>query len=302
MNDDQQFENRLRKALESMADAAPEPHPYPDHLLISDSDEPAIPRSDYGPNRPLAIAAVFLAVSIGVGLWAARTNTDQITADSGVTVQHELVRYSQSFDLTCPEGEPEFTGEFNTMEIESWGSQDLGLWRQVVRYPDGTQREMIATDNPWAPTVLYTGGTAKGLEIACPGLGTIHHEPNKHLWFSLNPMAEPPPLNGWGAPLTPWQSDLTELIDDASTGPNGQIVQRWRHVRGPGFASGADEVLGHLSQEWLVDPDSGQIVQIAASHSYESTGDVRWIASLVLLESTTVDAVIFNTNGLAPLP
>ena len=305
MNDDQQFENRLRKALESMADAAPEPHPFPDSLLISDSDEPAPHQpsaADHGLNRPLTVAAVFLAASIAAGVWASRTTNNQITADSGVTVQHELVRYSQSFDLTCPEGEPDITGEFNTMEIESWGSQDLGLWRQVVRYPDGTQREMIATDNPWAPADLYKGGTTKGREIACPGLGIIHHEPSKYLWFDLNPMAKPPTTTQPEESTNHIRFSLGELVDESAIGPDGQPVQRWRYAVDNDFVYAAGEAAFHQVYEWLIDPTTGHIVQQSSSSVYEGMGEIQWISELVARDTTTGGDELFNTDGLTLVP
>jgi len=303
--DDAELDERLRYAVVAMVANAPPPRPFPHspavghaHGLAEEGDQIVPNKSNRG--RLLLVGvALALAVAGGWAAWRVAARPGPVdTVGAGLVVSHEVVAYEQSFDLTCPGGEVNVTGLFDTMVFESWASQDLGRWRQVVRYPDGSQRSLVATQSPWYPVELFTSGELQGQQIGCPPQNNLLNEPGQGSWFSLNPMAEIPNIPGSPEPAVQSYSDLGRLVDSNAVGPDGRPAELWQAVVDGTYGSESGGGTIRQVDEWLVDPVDDRVLRRSHSQDYEGLGEVRWTARLISSEPATVDYGFFTPDGL----
>ncbi len=304
--DEAELDEQIRRSVKALVARASEPRPFPDRsdIIGAERDGQTTLHRPFGRRRAVSLAVAAAVVLLGGwGAWSAIAKPAPVdTIGEGLAVLHEIVSYEQSFDLTCPEGRPSVRGEFGSMVFESWGSQAQGRWRQVVRYPDGSERSLLATDSPWYPTDLYTAGEVKGQTVGCSDSDNLLSEPGQGGWFYLNPMSAPPTVPGSQESAVPSYSDLGELVDDAGVGPDGRTVELWRQVIDGTYSNASGSGTLQQVDEWLVDPATDQVVQRNFSQSYEGLGEIHWTARLDAFESATVDPNLFQPDGLTRQP
>lgn len=302
--DEVELDEQIRRSVDALVARAPEPRPFPAASGIADLQiaDAEVRYRSFGHRRTVLVAvAAAVALLGGWGIWSLTTKPAPIdTVGEGLVVLHEIVSYEQSFDLTCPSGQPSVTGQFNSMVFESWGSQAQGRWRQVVRYPDGSERSLLATDSPWYPTDVYTAGEVKGQTVGCSGSENLLSEQGG--LFYLNPMSDPPVIPDSQERMVLSYSDLGELVDEAAVGPDGQSVELWRQVVDGTYSNANGSGTLRQVDEWLVDPTNRQVVQRNFSQTYEGLGKIDWTARLDTFESTTIDPNLFQPDGLTRQP
>ena len=256
--------------------------------------------------RWTVIAVVALLPVVSVGAWlagrdpggtAVSTGGSSESAPSTVSVVHETVAYEQSYELDdvgCRSGE--VTGEFDEMVFESWGSEDLGRWRQTVTYADGRTRDLVLAGSPWYPSEVWEGGEMLGTLVRCPGYGIVLAEPGQGSPFWLNPLAVVPEVDGRS--VVPSYAEIGELVSTDGSGPGRQVVEVWRQVvEGFTDVNGEQRAISE-TREWLVDPEAGRVVQQSFDVVIEAVGSASWRAVLVERSDTTLDSTVFDTSGL----
>ena len=294
--DDNELDDRLQRVITGLASETRDPPSFPRGTTPHQAAE----RPGRGRVVLLAVAALLVGI-IGWITWEIASDQQLDTARPEVTVLHEVVVYEQSFDLDCPGG-VEVDGSFDSMVFESWGSQELGRWRQVVTYPDGSQRELLAEASPWYPSALYIAGEPQGQSIVC-SRDVLLAEPGQGSWFGLNPMATVPTIPGSTEPAVQSYEDLGELVDEDTTGPAGQPVELWQQVIEGSYTNNSGDNLRLTQvQEWLIDPSTDQIVARRFSQDYEGIGRIEWNAELTVFEQTTVTPETLDVDGLNPQP
>lgn len=308
MNHDE-LDQQIRIRVHDVTDGAPEPAPFPSAALqAARSGVDSQPISGRSPRLRLAAAAVLLIVAIAAGTWmtVGRADRMEVASDAGdsaqsVEVIHEVVRYSQSYELDCPDGPVERSGQFDEMTFETWGSNDLARWKQTITYPDGSSRTLLHTDNPWYPTDAFASGEPQGQTIGCGATGILLAEPSQGDIYTLNPLAPIPDALD-GMPRVPQYNDLGEQVPGDHIGPSGQPVELWRQSI-EGFRTVGTEQVGLLQvKEWLVDPTISLVVEESFEDALQGVGTTRWTATLETYRTETVDQSLFDSDGMERQP
>lgn len=306
MNSDD-VEQSIRRRIRNAIDAAPEPAPFPADRVGRERTQMSVSsRSNWHP-RAWLVAAVLVVIVVAVGgVWAAVGGTDQldVVSDSDDTdaaemieVELEVVSYTQTYELACPDGPPEQSGQFDAMTIETTASTEQQRWKQAVTYPDGSARTLLHIGSPWYPTAAFASGKPNGQTVGCPGSGVLLAEPSPSAVFMLNPLAAIPDGPD-GSPAVPQYDDLGELVPGDHRGPDGDPVELWRESIS-GFRSfGTEQVPLRQTTEWLIDPSTSRVVEQRFEQSFDGVGTISWTATLEGLRSETVDASELAQHGM----
>jgi hypothetical protein len=239
-------------------------------------------------------------------MWGALSGDDRVdvVSDSDNTGtaelangEREVVTYTQSYELDCPDGLLERSGQFDSLTIETRGSTDLQRWKQTVTYPDGSSRVLLHVGNPWYPTESFAAGEPRGQVVGCAASGVLLSEPSPTAVFMLNPLAATPERPG-GAPAVPQYDDLGERMPGNHVGPAGQPVELWRQSISGSRSFGAKQVPLEETTEWLVDPGTSRVVQQTFRQSYDGIGTIRWTATLETFTSEQLDMSDLSQDGM----
>lgn len=248
--------------------------------------------------RVLAIAAS-IAVLVGGAGWlaASRDNQTVMTGGGGGPVLYERVEFRITrADITCPgEALPGNTVSTEPIVFEAWGDTDGGVWKNVVTYPDGRTRQVVAVGSPWYPTKLYVSGTERALAVGCADslIGVRVAEPGQSGFFSLNPLAPIPDI-GLPFPAVIRYDTLSERQPDAVADSRHRPCTLWRED-GAGIEDG---FVVTQRTDWCVDESTGVVLEKTFDNTLETIGSAATTLTLVDNEARIPPPDFFSADGM----
>ena len=276
-----EFDERLRRLVRTIGEAAPPPPSVPDALQT--------PRRRVLWRGPLVAAAAFgLAILVlGVVRRFLSPGGDATGTTTGlVTVRHQVIDVTLVADLSCDQAVGAGT---STLRIETWADFPGGRFRQLATYQDGSVRDRIALGDPNYPTETYAIGQS-GLVVPVCGSDLLAYDPTAGpdvLFF--NPPTEPPNIPGY--------RELGTIVPGDYIDSTGRPALLYRQII-DGYAVHDDgtEIPLHQVTDWYVDPATGDVLERAFEQTEADRYDVRQIMVVTSDEVTEADPAMFATD------
>lgn len=287
----EQLADRIQKMVRAIGEASPEPPPFP-----SGQQTPA--RHSRIANRSTAVVALisFATVAAVASLAALllRGPEDQLMPASTapaqtVLVLHQVFEYRQTADLSCVGDVVSESGEFDSMTIELWSDREGRRFRQQITYPDGSTRDVIALGHPIYPREAYARGKPGGRTIGCGGFENLLYDPSDSIGvLTFNLPLEPVPLG---------YTELGAQVVGDHTDSEGRPSDLYEEVMEGSIGEG--EASRPLSQttSWYVNPDTGDVLEVAYRQTIDQVGTVSRTTTLVSQGEAVVAEALFDVDG-----
>jgi hypothetical protein len=295
---DTDLDDKIRHFLAIVVESAPASPPFPlqpslgavrttPNYVVHD-EQRARPRRRH---RWLLVAtAAVLLIAVGVMVWNHGSEDSLQPVGPTVTgenidVDHETWVYTQTSDLTCPDGTVS-SGEFSTATFEVWTDEEGGRVRHDVMYPDGSSRSILqAGIGPSAGAPVWSG-EARAQVVGCRGVANFLDEPGLVYLENFNA-----PIGPEGDPTAGPPADQLQRVEDAGTDSSGRPAEVWR-FRGGGFIESIGPV--HSEVDYFLQPGTGVLLERRFTEEIDGYGSYVQQFTRVGGEETVVDDGIFD--------
>lgn len=266
--------------------------------------------------RPV-VALAAAAALVGVVGWRVTADDGQTIATGGSEgamssplamrkVDYERSEYRVTVaDLTCP-GEGFDGNVVSTVPVvfEAWADRDAKVWRNVVTYPNGTTRQVLARGSAFYPTELWVGGADPSPAVGCadPAIGPLATEPGQGNFVSLNPLDAIPTTtdpSGVEMPMVHGYDSAGVRQPEPTVDSQGRPCTIWQQAT-PG-TDGAGRAIGQRI-DWCVATDTGTVLELTWTNGLSGIGTAETRQTLIDDQPRTVPDTFFSTDGLRREP
>ena len=142
------------------------------------------------------------------------------------------------------------------------------------------------------------------------GTGELVAEPGQNTFFSLNPLTDVPTIdeaNGRTAspegstPAVPGYRDLGVQVPGEHVDSQGRTADLWRQTVTGFVGDGSTQLPVIQTTDWLVDSNSGDVLEKTYTNAIEGVGTATSSLTLVMSGEATVEADWFDTDGYNPV-
>jgi hypothetical protein len=256
-----------------------------------------------------AVAACVLAAAL---VWIGRIPDHDdavVTNRPTTTVDYERIKYTQSTNVTCPDGQLQRSGRFDDATMEFWSDVAGKRFRERVTYPDHTKVDVISRGSPYYPDAKWIRGRPRGASYECEGIGIALPGPGADGGPGLNSQAPKPRLSDLPGGVPDGREDmpavvgyreLGTLVDAADHDSLGRLAQRWeQRVEGTYTDGPSSAPTGRIVQlqTWFVDPSSGRVLEDVFVDTTDNLGTSTWRQVVVDSGRRSVPGDHFDTGG-----